>query len=665
MIVDRIIPNPLTLDVDELRRARLIVYAIGVAVTATMTVALITTLFEDRDRGLMVALSASPYLVLMFVLWSGKSVRLTAHLFVTAVFTMIAIDLGKESSYGILAGIALPVAAAALLGVKPALVWTGITVVWQVYLAPTVFRADDVSFEFGVSTAVVTLAVGIASAVVERLREQAMNEAQTQRRKLEDYSDRIRLFAETTFPAMLVLVDGVVEEINEGFESLLQHDEQITPDNISDFVHADDLAQLQTQTRNASGVGFRTEFRMRHASGRWIWIELFGIPLPDDHDRTAWLFVARDAHDEVVSRDRLLQAQKLSSVGTMAAGLAHDLNNLLTVVVGHASLLDGGEGRDQILDASHRATELIRSLRSFTQAQEKPTELVDLVDVIREVRDMSERLLGSRINLEIDIQVERALVRIESGALNQLLLNLMTNAKEAIDDSGTIKVGLERMVEPDQNNFVLLVSDDGHGMSESTLKRATEPFYSTKGLHQASGLGLASAYGIAKRAGGNLLLFSELGRGTTVRVELPEADDAGQSPLPVPQWSKQLYTGERCVLVEDDQGVRDVLTRCLKLLGFDVYAAADAEKGLQLVREHKPKLVITDIVMPGMRGSEFALQLRANYPDLPILLISGYDQDQTVEQHANDAKISFLAKPIGVADLARQLGTLLAQADQS
>ena len=259
---------------------------------------------------------------------------------------------------------------------------------------------------------------------------------------------------------------------------------------------------LRTQAQSSEGNGFHSELRMRHSDGHWIWLEVFGIPLPSSQQDSGWMYVARDAHDEIISRERVLQAQKLSSVGTLAAGLAHDLNNLLTVVVGHASLLPESESREQILQAGDKATELVRSLRTFTHQAESSTQTTDCVEAVRQVADMSEPLLGSRIALHIHSELEHALVRLEPGAMNQLLLNLMTNAKEAIEDAGTISIVIRRKLESGQAMVVIEISDTGLGMDEATLKRAFEPFYTTKPMHQASGLGLASAYGIAQRARG-------------------------------------------------------------------------------------------------------------------------------------------------------------------
>ena len=661
MKIDRLIPKEIHDHPEDRRVARLVLYAMGVAQLATVLVAGMLMIIGHQTTGLVLLSSVFVYFLPLAALHLSRSPRVAAHCFMILLFVVLTLDFGSDSGYGIMAGIALPVAAASLIGVQGAFVWMAIGVAWQVYFGPVVVRPDDFSVEAGFGAAVMTLAVGIASAVVERLRAEAMREAREQRDRLQAYSDRIRHFAERTFPARLEFAGGAAQILSDGLDATLGYDHgSINAENLFDFLHPDDLARLQRRVTVDGRDGFRDEIRIRHADGQWVWLELFGLPLPRHDMGGGWMFMARDANAEIDSRNRLLQAQKLESVGTLAAGLAHDFNNLLAIVVGHASLLPAGEDRNQILNASDQATELIQTLQAFGRGSDSTTKVIDAVAVARSVIAMSERLLEERIVLSGDYLVGAAHVRLQQGALDQLLLNLINNAKDAIEGAGAIQLSVARSDEDD--GFAIQVRDDGHGMDAAVLNRAFEPFFTTKPIHQASGLGLASAYGIVQRAGGTLTLDSTPGLGTTATVHLPEASLEPVITDELLGTVRNGFGGISCVLVEDEPAVRKVLARCLATLQVEVFETDNAAEAMQLVQTHNPDLVVSDIVMPGMRGTEMAERLRLEHPSLPVLLVSGYDQGRRSSALSADPMIRFLAKPVRMPDLARQLDELLVAA---
>lgn len=388
--------------------------------------------------------------------------------------------------------------------------------------------------------------------------------------------------------------------------------------------------------------------------------------------------LVRETREREVAEKRLLQAQKMEALGRLAAGVAHDFNNLLTVIRGTVELLaadrpgDAPLARDlgQIDEAATRASELTKQLLAVSREQVLRPGRVDLVGVVRGMEEMFGRLLSEDVHLEIRADDDVRPVWADRSSLEQVLLNLVVNAWEAIPGSGRVRVdileaevdgdgvgGIDAELEPGPY-VVLEVSDDGDGIEPAHLDRIFEPFFSTK--TSGTGLGLATVHGIVEQSGGALTVRSERGVGTTFTAYLPAA--VGVEPAPeVGEPAEEASGGrERILLIEDEDGVREVATRVLQGLGYDVLSTADAEAAFELVEAAGAvDLLVTDVVLPGVSGVEAARVLRERFPSLKVLFVSGYAAGyRGTEMLAGDVSV-YLQKPFRNDELAREVRRLL------
>jgi len=372
------------------------------------------------------------------------------------------------------------------------------------------------------------------------------------------------------------------------------------------------------------------------------------------------------------SEEQLQQASKLEAVGRLAGGVAHDFNNLLGVILGSSELLledlraDDPRGRyvEAITTASKRAVSLTKQLLTFSRKQVSSTLVFDLNSIVRETGRMLPRIIGEHIEIGIILSEQQAPVLADPTQLQQVLMNLAANARDAMPEGGklTIEVanweskqggGEPADVAPGQY-VTLTVSDTGAGMSPESQSSAFDPFFTTKEIGKGTGLGLSTVYGIVKESGGSILLNSERGEGTTFRIYLPRAkeeiiEQAAASRVP----DKALRGSETILLVEDESELRHLTHRFLQGLGYNVLVAGLPGQAIQIAQQFAGKidLLLTDVVMPGMNGRALAQQLRPLYPNLRVLYVSGFP-NQTLEQDVLDTNDTFLAKPFFLRALA-------------
>ena len=390
-------------------------------------------------------------------------------------------------------------------------------------------------------------------------------------------------------------------------------------------------------------------------------IELGGQP--------AVLGIARDISERKKSEseraaleEQLRQAQKMEGIGRLAGGIAHDFNNLLTVIRGNASLALGElqdeeaarEDLEQIELAADRAAALTRQLLAFARRTVLKPEVVDPSLIVRRLEPMLRRLIGEDIVLEIVAPVGGGHVLVDPGQLEQVIVNLVVNARDAMPDGGTVTIEVAdiEMAEaitperPDSGGpmTMLSVSDTGIGMDAATLERLFEPFFTTKDPARGTGLGLATVYGIVRMSGGKVTARSELGSGSTLTVYLPRVD-AVASPEP-PGAAPPASTGAGTILVvEDDRGVRRFACRVLEAAGYTVLTASDGAEALELSADVPVDLLLTDVVMPGMSGRDVAARLAAARPGIRTLYMSGHTDKGIVRDGVLEPGIEFLAKP--------------------
>ena len=378
------------------------------------------------------------------------------------------------------------------------------------------------------------------------------------------------------------------------------------------------------------------------------------------------------------SEERLRQAHKMEAIGQLAGGVAHDFNNLLTVINGYADILRGqlpqggeaGESVHAILEAGQRAAALTGQLLAFSRKAMVQPRLVDLNEVVESAARMLRRLIGERITLVSHLKPGLPVVRIDPGQIEQVVMNLAVNARDAMPEGGTLVVEttellLPAMIATETGEFraghavQLTVSDTGHGMSEEVRARVFEPFFTTKGVGKGTGLGLATVYGIIRQAGGHVEVASAPGRGTTFRVLLPVAPAEGrtvaEAPAPVPPGT------ETVLLVEDEEAVRRLALVALQRRGYRVLPAGSAAEAMALATGHQGKvdLLLTDVVMPDMGGRQLAEALRTRRPGLKVLFMSGYTDDLVLRDGVAGTDHPFLQKPFSVAALARRVREVL------
>ncbi|HEY1551496.1 MAG TPA: ATP-binding protein [Kofleriaceae bacterium] len=368
---------------------------------------------------------------------------------------------------------------------------------------------------------------------------------------------------------------------------------------------------------------------------------------------------------------QLHHSQRLETIGRLAGGIAHDFNNLLGVIVSNAELAlertpasDGDELRE-IGAAAERAASLTRQLLSFSRPHDRDRAQVDCTDALGELNKMLARIVGEDIELCLRLPRDRALASIERGQLEQILVNLVVNARDAMPRGGSLAIETKHAhLEPalatslgvTAGEYVMIsVSDTGCGMSPEVRARIFEPYFTTKPTGKGTGLGLALVSSITRAVGGGIDVYSELGRGTTFRIYLPRIATV---PIVTRRRQTTLARGHECVLVvEDDANLRSALVRRLAALGYTVLEAADPARALELCTGHDGAidLLLTDLVLPAMNGRELADEAKRARPQLRVLFMSGYTEHVAIQTHQLSSDENFVEKPFTAIALASSL----------
>jgi signal transduction histidine kinase len=376
------------------------------------------------------------------------------------------------------------------------------------------------------------------------------------------------------------------------------------------------------------------------------------------------------------TEDRLRQAQKMEAIGQLAGGIAHDFNNLLGVIVGHGELLlrklppdDRRRTRvESILDAASRGAALTRQLLIFSRQQPVEARPVDLNSVVLGIERMLNRVIGEDIEIATELDENLARVSADPAQLEQVLMNLAINARDAMRRGGrlileTANVELDdgyARSHPDARAgpyAMLAVSDTGHGMDADTLSHIFEPFFTTKEVGKGTGLGLATVYGIVRQSGGHVAVYSEPGKGTTFKVYLPPTRAASAPAATVPRQEVARTGTETVLVVEDDAPLRSVVHQVLEGAGYQVIDGVDPEAALAAARQHAGPvhLVLTDVVLPGLSGPELAARVLAGRPSARVLYMSGYTGTAAGHHAALPPGQAFLQKPFSVDTLLRRV----------
>jgi PAS domain S-box-containing protein len=400
--------------------------------------------------------------------------------------------------------------------------------------------------------------------------------------------------------------------------------------------------------------------------------------------------VARDISDRnraqrelLALQDRLHQAQRLESLGQLAGGIAHDFNNLLAGIMNYASLASDGLGQlttrlglgedddaitlaqdlAEITVVATRAAQLTRQLLIFGRREVVRAEVIDLNAIVTDMAKLLGQAVGQAIELVIDLAPDLPRTKVDRGQIEQVLMNLVVNGRDAMPGGGQLRIetaGCEAQGDwarqegaPPHHCVCLMVSDTGHGMAPEVRARAFDPFFTTKAKGEGSGLGLATVCGIVTQAGGGVVVHSEPGLGTTIRVELPATRDVAGPALDVPPGKPTMSLGETILLVEDEDIVREPTERILARNGYTVLSASNADEALQLAHEHIGAigLLLTDVVMPGRSGKDLAAELSRLRPRTRVLYMSGYNQEVVIHSGSAAGGLNLVEKPFTAVDL--------------
>jgi two-component system cell cycle sensor histidine kinase/response regulator CckA len=429
-----------------------------------------------------------------------------------------------------------------------------------------------------------------------------------------------------------------------------------------------------------SETGVETRWWRKDGSPIDVSVSLAALPDPEG---AGVIVIAADITERRQLEDQLRQAQKLEAIGSLAGGIAHDFNNLLTVIGGRSHIMGwrvpAGDPlrRDiEIIEqTSDRAAALTRQLLAFSRKQVLQPRVLDLNDVVTGIDRILQRLIGEHIELAVLAGPEPARVRADPSQIEQVILNLAVNSRDAMPAGGRLTIETKNVrleeeyarthVGVDPGAYVMLaVSDTGHGMDAATQAQLFVPFFTTKEPGRGTGLGLATVYGIVKQSGGHIWVYSEVGRGTTFKMYLPRVDAAADAVIVSEALPPPPRGVETVLLAEDDEGVRMLARETLEGSGYTVLEARNPEEALRLAREHRGPihLLVTDVVMPAMSGRALADQLATTRPGIPVLFMSGYTGDAIVLHGVLDAGAAFLQKPFTPSALARQIRNVLDQA---
>jgi PAS domain S-box-containing protein len=461
-------------------------------------------------------------------------------------------------------------------------------------------------------------------------------------------ADRDRFFNLSTEMLGIATTAGYLTRVNPAFERVLGYTEQeLASRPFVDFIHPDDragtLAAVEGLARGNAVTDFENRYRRKDGVYRWISWRAVADP-----DRGILYGVARDITDQKLFEAQARHAQRMDAVGQLAGGVAHDFNNLILSILGNVEFAqqeDDAEHRreclDEIKSAANRAADLTRQLLLFSRRQLRATSVLDVNDVVVEAANLLRRLIPENIQIGVVPGHDLARVRADRGQVEQVLVNLCTNARDAMPGGGRVEIET-RMAVLDAadarsrpgaapGRYVLItVRDEGEGMSPEVRERLFEPFFTTKSPGKGTGLGLATVYGIVHAHNGLLQVESEPGHGTTVQVYLPVCEDTAEDEPPRPSTGTR--GGRETILVAEDQDkVRAVVVRMLEAAGYRVLAAADGLEAVALFRAHQSEvaLALLDVVMPNLGGAAASAAIRAIRANLPVLFTSGYsDADQ-------------------------------------
>jgi PAS domain S-box-containing protein len=526
--------------------------------------------------------------------------------------------------------------------------------------------------------------ISLAQDITERRRaEEALRASEERFRQIADSISEV--FWLTTPDKREILY------LSPGYETIWGRTREATyhaPQSWMDAVHAEDRERVaQAALTNQIAGTYDEEYRIVRPDGSIRWIRDRAFPVRDQDGQVVRLAgVAEDVTDRRHLEAQLRQAQKMEAIGQLAGGVAHDFNNLLTVINGYSDLLIDAVGDraglrelvEEIRKAGERSASLTRQLLAFSRQQVLSPKILDVNDVVHETEKMLRRLIGEDVELTTVLQRSVGTVKADRGQLEQVLLNLAVNARDAMPHGGELTIET-RDVDLSEDfaagrpgtapgrYIALAVTDSGVGMPEEVKRHIFEPFFTTKEPGKGTGLGLAVVHGFVKQSGGCVEVRSEPGAGTCFTIYLPRIDDRSGSGASVPEprvaWAGVGHAlgTETILLIEDDHAVRALTRRVLQRSGYTVLEASRGTEGLRLAAAHRSPihLLITDVVMPGIPGRMVAEQIGESHPETKVLYVSGHTNDDVVRTGVLHDAVHFVQKPFTPAAIAHKVREIL------
>jgi two-component system, cell cycle sensor histidine kinase and response regulator CckA len=514
----------------------------------------------------------------------------------------------------------------------------------------------------------------LAAAIEHKRYEEALRRSEARSRSL---------ILSAAFGICRCTVSGRFLDVNPALITMLGHEsaEGLLQQNARQhvFVNPEELDRLARDYRLAGSLnGVETQWKRK--DGRVIVVRLSGCAASGtDEPEEVLELIAEDITDRRQLEEQLRQAQKMDAVGRLAGGVAHDFNNLIMVINGYTEVLLEQLEKDSamfhkvesIQQAADRAAALTRQLLAFSRKQLLELKVIDINTVISDMERLLRPLIGENIELITRLSADTGHTRADAGQLEQVIMNLVVNAKDAMPEGGrltlqssdvTVRPGFSehRFIQPGRY-AVISVSDTGHGMDKETQSRVFEPFFTTKEKGKGTGLGLSTVYGIVKQSNGYVFAESQPGAGSTFYVYLPRVEESAEELTPAKSQPNEAGGCETVLLVEDEESVRELVRLTLAARGYKVIEAENGEIGLHAAETCKEQIdiLITDVVMPGIGGRELAKKLLSMRPGISVLYLSGYTEDAVVTQGALGPNIAFLQKPFTLQNLAKKVREVL------
>jgi two-component system cell cycle sensor histidine kinase/response regulator CckA len=497
---------------------------------------------------------------------------------------------------------------------------------------------------------------------------------------------RFRSLVQNISDIITVLADnGTIKYESPSVERILGFKpEELTGRNAFEFVHPDDIPALQVKFLVAINNPSRSvshAFRFRHIDGSWVYLEAIGNNLLSDPGINGLVVTSRDVTARRSLEEALHQAQKMEAIGQLAGGIAHDFNNMLMIIRGHSELMLDQTQRPQtlrihaekILKTTAKASSLTQRLLAFSRKQVIAPRPLLLDTVVNECAEMLQQSLGPDIEISIVSPMKSWRALADPTQLDQLLLNLAVNARDAMPHGGKLTIETQNidvdsgfahgqsLIAP--GRYVMLgVSDTGVGMDAHVQAHIFEPFFTTKEAGKGTGLGLAIVYGIVRQSGGQILVSSELGKGTSFKIYLPAVLEASipEQPIDAPDGSQN--GAGTVLLAEDEEEIRTMVQAFLEGRGYTVLAARDGFEALQIAEQHGGSidLLLTDVMMPRMRGPQLAVRLAPLRPEMKVIYMSGYAETPELLEASLNSGTTLLRKPFELSELACRLHEMLA-----